>query len=720
MDVSHLLDSLNDAQREAVTAPAGQTLVLAGAGSGKTRVLIHRLAWVIQVEQTSPNGILAVTFTNKAAGEMRARAEALLGIPVRGLWIGTFHSLAHRLLRMHYKEAKLPESFQILDADDQYRLIRRVLKNLQVDEAHWPPKRLQWYINAKKDEGLRPDHIDPGYDSVEKQLLRLYQAYEETCQRAGLVDFAELLLRAHELWLHNPGILDHYQERFQHVLVDEFQDTNTIQYAWLRLLTGESGNLFLVGDDDQSIYGWRGANIANIQRFHHDYPQTHMVRLEQNYRSTGNILAAANAMIANNGGRLGRNLWTEDEEGEAIRRYRAMNELDEAQYVVDKIAELRDAGAPLSSMAVLYRSNAQSRVFEEGLLRAGMPYRVYGGPRFFERMEIKDALGYLRLVAYRDDDTSFERVVNTPTRGIGQRSVEALREVARNRGLSLWRSALAVVEEGALAARSVKAVQGFLDLIDELAAATEGQSLADRVSHIINASGLLEHYRQEKGEKAESRVENLEELVTAARQFEPDELEEMGELESFLAHAALESGDTQGEAWEDCVQLMTLHSAKGLEFPTVFLCGMEEGLFPHERSMDEPGALEEERRLCYVGMTRAMQRLYMCHAETRRLRGLERYSRPSRFIQEIPVELIEEVRLKHAAPFVPEAPSSNMSFASPPEGYRLGQRVRHPKFGDGIVLNHEGSGSNARLQVSFEEVGAKWLVLSYAKLEAVN
>ena len=721
MDVSHLLDSLNDAQREAVTVPAGQTLVLAGAGSGKTRVLIHRLAWLIQVEHASPNGVLAVTFTNKAAAEMRFRAEALLGMPVRGLWIGTFHSLAHRLLRMHYREAKLPQSFQILDSDDQYRLIRRVLKNLQIDEAHWPPKRLQWYINAKKDEGLRPEHIDPGHDAVEKQLLKFYQSYEEACQRAGLVDFAELLLRAHELWLHNPELLAHYRERFQHVLVDEFQDTNTIQYAWLRLLANERGNLFLVGDDDQSIYGWRGANIANIQRFHHDYPQTHMVRLEQNYRSTGNILAAANAMIANNDGRLGKNLWTEDAEGEAIRRYRAMNELDEAQYVIDKISNFRDEGAALSSIAVLYRSNAQSRVFEEGLLRAGMPYRVYGGPRFFERMEIKDALGYLRLVAYRNDDTSFERVVNTPTRGIGQRTVESLREVARNRDTSLWQAAQSVVAEGALAARAGKSVGAFLDLIDELSAATEGQTLADRVSHVINASGLLEHYRQEKGEKAESRVENLEELVTAARQFEPDETEEMGELEAFLAHAALESGDTQGEAWEDCVQLMTLHSAKGLEFATVFLCGLEEGLFPHERSMDEPGALEEERRLCYVGMTRAMQRLFLCHAETRRLRGLERYSRPSRFIQEIPAELIEEVRLQHAAPFVPEAPTATFgNTPSPPAGYRLGQRVRHPKFGDGIVLNHEGSGSNARLQVNFEDVGAKWLVLSYAKLEAVN
>ncbi|GAB4349895.1 MAG: DNA helicase II [Gammaproteobacteria bacterium] len=720
MDVSHLLDSLNEAQREAVTAPPGQTLVLAGAGSGKTRVLIHRLAWVIQVERVSPNGILAVTFTNKAAGEMRHRAEALLGIPVRGLWIGTFHSLAHRLLRMHHREAGLPEGFQILDSDDQYRLIRRVLKNLQIDEAHWPPKRIQWYINARKDEGLRPEHIDPGYDSVEKQLVQLYQAYEEACRRAGLVDFAELLLRAHELLLQNSDLLDHYRERFRHLLVDEFQDTNTIQYAWLRLLAGDSGNLFLVGDDDQSIYGWRGANIANIQRFHHDYPGTRLVRLEQNYRSTGNILAAANAMIAHNSERLGKNLWTDGEEGEPIRRYRAMTELDEAQYVVDRIAALRDTGARLSNTAVLYRSNAQSRVFEEALLRAGMPYRVYGGPRFFERMEIKDALAYLRLVAWRDDDTSFERVVNTPARGIGQRTVETLREVARNRGLSLWQAARSIIEESTLAARARNAVQGFLDLIEALTAATENQPLADRVAHIINASGLLDHYRQEKGEKAESRVENLEELVTAARQFEPDELEEMGELEAFLAHAALESGDTQGEAWEDCVQLMTLHSAKGLEFETVFLCGLEEGLFPHERSMEDPDSLEEERRLCYVGMTRAMRRLYLCHAETRRLRGLERYSRPSRFIQEIPQELIEEVRLQESAPFVPEAPAAKIGFSTPPEGYRLGQRVRHPKFGDGIVLNHEGSGSNARLQVNFEDVGAKWLVLSYAKLEAVN
>ncbi|KAA3629197.1 MAG: DNA helicase II [Proteobacteria bacterium] len=720
MDVSPLLDPLNDAQREAVTTPTGQTLVLAGAGSGKTRVLIHRLAWLIQVEHVSPHGILAVTFTNKAAGEMRARAEGLLGIPVRGLWIGTFHSLAHRLLRAHYKEAKLPESFQILDSDDQYRLIRRVLKNLNVDEAHWKPKRLQWYINAKKDEGLRPEHIDPGHDAVEKQLVRLYQAYEEACQRAGLVDFAELLLRAHELWLHNPALLAHYQERFRHVLVDEFQDTNTIQYAWLRLLGGEQGNLFVVGDDDQSIYGWRGANIANIQRFHHDYPRTRMVRLEQNYRSTATILAAANAMIASNSGRLGKNLWTEDEEGDPIRRYRALSELEEAQYVIDTMAAARDRGEALSGMAVLYRSNAQSRVFEEALLRAGMPYRVYGGPRFFERMEIKDALGYLRLVAYRDDDTSFERVVNTPTRGVGQRTVEVLREQARKQNVSLWQAAQTVCQQGTLAARARNAVQAFLDLIDELAAATAEFDLAERVNHVIHASGLLEHYRMEKGEKAEARVENLEELVTAARQFVPDEAVEMGELEGFLAHAALESGEAQGEAWEDCVQLMTLHSAKGLEFNTVFLCGLEEGLFPHERSLEESDSLEEERRLCYVGMTRAKKRLFLCHAETRRMRGLERYSRPSRFIQEIPTELIEEVRMQQAAPFLSQSSVVHEFFNAPPDGYRLGQRVRHTKFGEGIVLNHEGAGSNARLQVNFEEVGAKWLVVAYAKLEALN
>ncbi len=720
MDVSHLLDPLNDAQREAVTAPTGQTLVLAGAGSGKTRVLIHRLAWLIQVEHVSPHGILAVTFTNKAAGEMRTRAEGLLGIPVRGLWIGTFHSIAHRLLRMHYREAKLPETFQILDADDQYRLIRRVLKNLGVDEAHWPPKRLQWYINAKKDEGLRPEHIDPGYDSTEKQLVQLYQAYEEACQRAGLVDFAELLLRAHELWLHNPDLLAHYHERFRHVLVDEFQDTNTIQYAWLRLLAGERGNLFLVGDDDQSIYGWRGANIANIQRFHHDYPKTQLVRLEQNYRSTATILSAANAMIANNSGRLGKNLWTEDGAGDPIRRYRAVTELEEARYVIDTMVEARDRGERLTGMAVLYRSNAQSRVFEEALLRAGLPYRVYGGPRFFERMEIKDALAYLRLVALRDDDTSFERVVNTPTRGVGQRTVETLREQARKRDVSLWQAAQDVIAQDVLAARARNAVQGFLDLIDELAAATANQPLSERVAYIISASGLLDHYRLEKGEKAEARVENLDELVTAARQFEPDPALEMGELEAFLAHAALEAGEAQGEAWEDCVQLMTLHSAKGLEFDTVFLCGLEEGLFPHERSMEDEASLEEERRLCYVGMTRARRRLYVCHAETRRLRGLERYSRPSRFLQEIPNELIEEVRLQQASPFLAASSVTHEFFNAPPEGFHLGQRVRHIKFGEGIVVNHEGSGTNARLQVNFEEVGAKWLVVAYAKLEAVG
>ncbi len=720
MDVSHLLNPLNEAQREAVTTPAGQTLVLAGAGSGKTRVLVHRLAWLIQVEHASPHSLMAVTFTNKAAGEMRARTEALLGIPVRGLWIGTFHGLAHRLLRAHHREAKLPEHFQILDADDQYRLVRRVIRAAELDEAHWQPRRVQWFINSNKDEGLRPPHIEHYDDPVQKRLVALYQAYEEACQRAGVVDFAELLLRAHELWLAHDELLAHYRTRLRHVLVDEFQDTNNIQYAWLRLLAGAEGDLFAVGDDDQSIYGWRGARIENIQRFTSDYPGARTVRLEQNYRSTATILNAANAVIARNAGRLGKNLWTEGERGEPLRRYHALNELDEAQYVIDTVDAARGRGEPLTGMAVLYRSNAQSRVFEEALLRAALPYRVYGGPRFFERMEIKDALAYLRLVTFRDDDASFERVVNTPTRGIGTRTVEAVRARARAEGCSLWRAAGALVAADDLAARSRNALGAFLALIEGMARDLGGATLADSVEHVIHASGLIEHFRAERGEKAETRVENLEELVTAARQFEPDPEDELPATEAFLAHAALEAGEAQGGAWEDCVQLMTLHSAKGLEFDTVFLCGLEDGLFPHERSLEEPGALEEERRLCYVGMTRAMRRLYLCHAETRRLRGMESYALPSRFLDEIPPELIEDVRLG-GGPRKAGAPARGAAaLAGLPAGFRLGQRVRHAKFGDGVVLNHEGSGPAARLEVNFEGHGSKWLVLTYAKLEPLG
>jgi DNA helicase-2/ATP-dependent DNA helicase PcrA len=724
MDVSHLLDSLNDDQRLAVASPLEPALVLAGAGSGKTRVLVHRVAWLVQVEGVRPTGILAVTFTNKAAGEMRARLETLLGAAGPALWIGTFHGLAHRLLRLHWREAGLPQNFQILDSEDQTRLLRKVLKALDLDETRWVPREIQWFINAQKDEGLRPKHIKDDGDPTRRQLVKIYQAYEDACRRAGVVDFAELLLRAYEIWRDDPGLLAHYRTRFRHVLVDEFQDTNAIQYKWLTLLAGESGIPFVVGDDDQSIYRWRGARVENLHQFRRDFPAAKLYRLEQNYRSTGNILKAANALIANNAGRLGKTLWTSGAEGERIKLYAAFNERDEADFVVNRIREWVAQGGERREVAVLYRSNAQSRVFEEAFLNARMPYRVYGGLRFFERAEIKDALAYLRLVSSRTDDTSFERVVNLPTRGIGAKTLDWLREHARAHGTSLWTAAAACIADGA-AQRGAQALQGFLSLIDGLAREIQGLELHEQVDHVIQMSGLIEHFKKEKGERGEGRVENLLELVSAARGFsaEGDGLggadgEPRAPLESFLAHAVLESGEGQADAWDDCVQMMTLHSAKGLEFPVVFLAGMEDGLFPHQRSTADLASLEEERRLCYVGATRAMRQLYVTYAEQRRLYGVDTYGQPSRFIGELPPELIDEIRprlqvsrpvfIKRGRIEEPESPSM-----------RMGCRVRHSKFGDGVVLNFEGNGPQARIQVNFERQGTKWLMLSYANLEVV-
>jgi DNA helicase-2/ATP-dependent DNA helicase PcrA len=733
MDVSHLLDSLNDAQRQAVGSPLAPALVLAGAGSGKTRVLVHRVAWLIQVEGVSPHGILAVTFTNKAAGEMRSRIETLLGFSAATMWIGTFHGLAHRLLRMHWREAELPQSFQILDSEDQSRLLRKVLKALDLDETRWVPREIQWFINAQKDEGFRPKHIKDDGDPTRRQLVRIYQAYEDACRRAGVVDFAELLLRAYEIWRDNPSLLQHYRERFRHVLIDEFQDTNAIQYKWLTLLAGPGGLPFAVGDDDQSIYRWRGARVENLNQFRRDFPAAALYKLEQNYRSTGMILKAANALIANNAGRLGKTLWTSGAEGERVRLYAAFNERDEADFVVNRIREWVEQGGLRRDVAVLYRSNAQSRVFEEAFLNARLPYKVYGGLRFFERAEIKDALAYLRLCASRADDTSFERIVNLPTRGIGAKTLDTVRDFARAQDSSLWNAALACVASG-LPQRAAQALQAFLSLIDQLAGEIRGLELHAQVDHVIQMSGLIEHFKKEKGERGEGRVENLLELVSAARGFAPDTALSpegdvaLGPLASFLAHAVLESGEGQADAWDDCIQMMTLHTAKGLEFPVVFLAGMEDGLFPHQRSVADLSSLEEERRLCYVGATRAMRRLYITYAEQRRLYGVDTYGQPSRFIGELPAEVIEEVR--------PRLQVSRPAFASRPGGVhgsgghagleegrggsmRMGSRVRHSKFGDGVVLNFEGNGPQARIQVNFELQGTKWLMLSYANLEVV-
>jgi len=733
MDVSHLLDSLNDAQRQAVGSPAAPALVLAGAGSGKTRVLVHRVAWLIQVEGVSPHGILAVTFTNKAAGEMRARIENLLGIPATSMWVGTFHGLAHRLLRRHWQDASLPQSFQILDSEDQMRLLRKVLKALDLDEARWVPREIQWFINAQKDEGLRPKALKDDGDPTRRQLIRIYEAYEEACRRAGVVDFADLLLRAYELWRDNAALLHHYRERFRHILIDEFQDTNAIQYKWLTLLAGPTGLPFAVGDDDQSIYRWRGARVENLNQFRRDFPAAALYKLEQNYRSTGTILKAANALIANNAGRLGKTLWTSGEDGERIRLYAAFNERDEADFVVNRIREWESQGGKRREVAILYRSNAQSRVFEEAFLNARMPYKVYGGLRFFERAEIKDALAYLRLCASRADDTSFERVVNLPTRGIGAKTLDTLRENARANGTPLWTAAEAAIR-GDLPQRAAQALQSFLELIERLAREIAGLELHEQVDHVIQMSGLIEHFKKEKGERGEGRIENLLELVSAARGFSHDDSPDAGDagpgeaapaltpLDAFLSHAVLESGEGQAEAWEDCIQMMTLHSAKGLEFPVVFLAGMEEGLFPHQRSAADASSLEEERRLCYVGATRAMRRLFVTYAEQRRLYGVDTYGQPSRFIGELPTELIEEVRprLHVSRPsFTSRAPARIAGPDADTPNMRMGSRVRHSKFGDGVVLNFEGNGPQARIQVNFERQGTKWLMLSYANLEVV-
>lgn len=727
MDVSAILNPLNDAQRQAVTAPPGPLLVLAGAGSGKTRVLVHRIAWLIQVERVSPWHILAVTFTNKAAGEMRSRVADVLNMPVTGMWIGTFHGIAHRLLRTHWHEANLPEAFQILDSDDQLRVIKRVLKGLKLDEDPAQAKQLQWFINGCKDAGLRPQAVEDRADPRRRRQIELYAAYEQACARAGLVDFAELLLRADELLRNNPDLLRHYQQRFAHVLVDEFQDTNAIQYRWLQLIAAEHRNLFIVGDDDQSIYGWRGACVDNIRRFDQDFTGTAVIRLEQNYRSTGTILDAANALIAHNQNRLGKKLWTAGKRGDLIQVYAAFNEVDEARFVIERIRRWVADGNARSEAAILYRSNAQSRQFEEALIQAGMPYRVYGGLRFFERQEIKDALAYLRLLFSRHDDASFERVVNTPTRGIGGRTLDQLREFARSHDVSLWASAKNMSANGALGTRGSAAVRAFLQLIDELEAATVDAPLGDQVEYVIQHSGLLQHYEKEGGERGQARIENLEELANAARQFDPEEFAEadtetagMPLLAVFLSHAALEAGDAEGNGNGDgnAVQLMTLHSAKGLEFPLVFICGVEEGLFPHQLSVDQPEGVEEERRLCYVGITRARTQLYLTYAEARRLRGTDIFPSPSRFLREIPGEHIEEVRPRVAI-------SRPVKFDTKPmvmemiEGFRVGQRVSHAKFGEGVILGSEGRGPHARVQVNFARAGCKWLVLSYANLQGL-
>ncbi|SFP06106.1 DNA helicase-2 / ATP-dependent DNA helicase PcrA [Ectopseudomonas composti] len=724
-DLDHRLTTLNPAQHHAVTTPPGHQLVLAGAGSGKTRVLVHRIAFLIQRLDVSPHSILSVTFTNKAAAEMRHRIEDVLGHAPAGMWVGTFHGLAHRLLRAHWKEAGLAENFQILDSDDQQRLVKRVIRDLGLDEQRWPAKQAQWFINGQKDEGIRPQGIQASGDLFLATMRSIYEAYEAACARTGVIDFAELLLRALDLWRDNAGLLEHYQRRFRHILVDEFQDTNAVQYAWLRFLAKGGESLMVVGDDDQSIYGWRGAKIENIQQFDSDFADAEIIRLEQNYRSTANILNAANALIANNQGRLGKELRTDVGDGEPLTLYAAFNEHDEARYVVETIEDsLRKDGLKRSEIAILYRSNAQSRVLEEALLREKIPYRIYGGQRFFERAEIKNAMAYLRLLDGRGNDAALERIINVPARGIGEKSIETIREYARAHDVHMWEAIRLMLAVKALPARASGALAGFIELIENLAELVLTMPLHQMTQVVVEKSGLLAYHEAEKGEKGQARVENLEELVSAARAFENDEDDELTPLQAFLTHASLEAGDTQAAENEDSIQLMTLHSAKGLEFPLVFLVGMEEGLFPHKMSLEEPGRLEEERRLAYVGITRAMQKLVISYAETRRLYGSETYNKVSRFVREIPAPLIQEVRLSNSVsrPVSTSSMGGGSLFAGsavPQTPFNLGQRVRHSLFGEGTILNFEGAGAQARVQVNFENEGSKWLMLAYAKLEAV-
>ena len=726
MDITSIIAPLNDAQREAVTAPSQAMLILAGAGSGKTRVLVHRIVWQIQVNGLSPQSILAVTFTNKAANEMRGRIENLLDSSASSMWIGTFHGIAHRLLRRHAEQARLPKDFQVLDSNDQQRLIKRILADLKIDDKELPAKEVQWFINEKKDAALRSFHLVGNEDKNTRRFLRIYQEYEAACERSGVVDFSELLLRVYELFRDNDNILQQYQQRFSQIHVDEFQDTNHLQYAWLTLLSPNRDNIFVVGDDDQAIYGWRGAKIENIYNFKDHYPTHQTIKLEQNYRSSGAILKAANHIIANNKSRLGKELWTDLPDGEKISVYGAFSDVDEAKYVVDRIRSWVEDGNKRVDVAILYRSNAQSRQFEEQLMLTKTPYRVFGGLRFFDRAEIKNALAYLRLLANRHDDASFDRVVNTPTRGIGLKTIDEIRQLANSQQISLWMAAQCLIDQKLLPNRAGNALFYFLDLIEQLAAKTAELPLGEKVQIVIENSGLMAFYGQDKVEKSAEKIENLKELVNAANLFKIDVNSDadISELSEFLSHAALESAESQANEFDDCVQLMTLHTAKGLEFRLVFLVGLEDGLFPSQQSIYDAGKLEEERRLCYVGITRAREKLYITHAEKRLLYGRETPASKSRFLRELPAELLEEVRPKREVSRPMTAKSTSFSITNLPKEmqsdsrYRLGQRVEHESFGAGIILKMEGEGKTERALIKFSD-DSRWLMTLYTKLHVI-
>ena len=785
-----LLHGLNPEQLAAVTLPQGHALILAGAGSGKTRVLTTRIAWLLHMGYASPGGIMAVTFTNKAAKEMQTRLSALLPISLRGMWMGTFHGLCNRLLRAHHQAAGLPATFQILDMQDQLSAIKRLCKAFNVDTERYPPKQLGWFFASCKEDGLRPKDV-PTHDPDTRKKVELYQLYEDQCQREGVVDFAELLLRSYELLRDHPALRQHYQQRFRYLLVDEFQDTNKLQYQWLKLLAGEmeggrivgTSSVLAVGDDDQSIYAFRGARVGNMQDFLREFAVPHQIKLERNYRSHGNILDCANALIENNSQRLGKNLTTDQGAGEPVRIHEAPTDLDEARWLVEEIQALtKNDGFPRQEIALLYRSNAQSRVLESRLFNAGIPYRVYGGLRFFERAEIKHALAYLRLLENPQDDTSFLRVVNFPARGIGARSIEALQEEARQAGCSLLDATTLV--SGAAGAK----LRSFHALIDVMREAVAGQSLRHTIEHVLHASGLQEHYRADK--EGQERLENLDELINAAESFvlqegfgkdaialpldetasaapaaltqspasqgidprlpllnqplagtDADTGETLSPLQAFLVHAALEAGDNQAQAGQDAVQLMTVHASKGLEFDAVFIVGLEEGLFPHENALSDKGGLEEERRLMYVAITRARQRLYLSHAQSRMLHGRTSFNLPSRFLDELPSACVKHLSARGFGSFslkkeAASAYSTRFSNTFNSENIiksadtalnskntgsiTKGQTVFHAKFGEGRVLAIEGVGDDARAQVNFPRHGSKWLALAIAKLTVVE
>jgi DNA helicase-2/ATP-dependent DNA helicase PcrA len=725
------LEHLNPEQLAAVTLADGHALVLAGAGSGKTRVLTTRIAWLIQNGHVTPGGVLAVTFTNKAAREMVTRLTAMLPVNPRGLWIGTFHGLANRLLRAHHQDAGLPREFQILDTQDQLSAVKRLARSLNIDEDRFPPRELQRFINGNKEEGLRARDVPAGDDLTRRQV-EFYASYDEQCQREGVVDFAELLLRSFELLKRNELLRSHYQARFRYILVDEFQDTNRLQYRWLKLFGGPQTRFFAVGDDDQSIYGFRGANVGNLAEFEKEYSKGKVIRLEQNYRSQGNILDAANALISNNTNRLGKNLWTSAGEGDPLRVFEGESDADEARFIAEEVRALSRDGMRLVDMAVLYRSNAQSRVLEHALFGAAIPYRVYGGLRFFERAEVKHALAYLRLIANPADDNSFLRVANFPPRGIGARSMEQLQDMGKQKGVPLFE---------AVDFSSVKSLP-FKKLVQELQTETRDLPLPEMVEHVIHRSGLIEHFKNER--EGADRVENLEELVNAAAAFtqedrNPESDDDVSPLVAFLSHASLEAGDHQAAEGQDALQLMTVHSAKGLEFHAVFMSGLEEGLFPHEQSLNEKDGLEEERRLAYVAITRARKRLYLSFAQTRMLHGQTRYSLASRFLEEIPEGLKKWLTPRFARQqramsfdshgkkqayadnkdtYFPKKEAPTFAKTREDSGFRIGQNVTHPKFGAGVIVDSEGDGGDARVQVNFGKQGVKWLAVAVAKLQA--